>query len=142
MSHPSKRNQEGMDRTIASLEDLPCGLIFTNLVDFDMLYGHRRDVVGYTRALEELDGRLPELLAALMADDLLLITADHGNDPTFDGTDHTREFVPLLAYGPSFVAGRSLGIRTTFSDVAATIASLFDLEWTGPGRSFLEELQT
>lgn len=140
-SHASKNNRQGIERTMQVLKDLPRGLVFTNLIDFDMLYGHRRDVDGYARSLEELDADLPELMASLRPEDLYLIAADHGNDPTFRGTDHTRELVPLLAGGPRFAAGRDLGVRKTFADVAATIADFFAMPWEGPGTSFLPLLR-
>ena len=100
-------------------------LIFTNFVDFDSEYGHRRDVAGYAGALEYFDRRLPELLGKLRTDDLLIITADHGNDPTWHGTDHTREYVPILLYGDGVVAGTNLGRRATFADIAQTLAKRF-----------------
>jgi phosphopentomutase len=102
-------------------------LIFTNLIDFDMEYGHRLDVTGFARALERFDASLPPLLAALSPSDLLLLTADHGCDPTTAGSDHSREYVPLLAWQPGMAAGRDLGTRTTFADLAATIATAFSL---------------
>ncbi len=121
-----------------TLDDQPAGLIFANLVDFDMLYGHRRDPEGYARALEALDARVPEILARMGPDDLLLITADHGNDPTFPGSDHTREYVPILAWRPGARAV-DLGTRRTLADCGATVA-----EWLGvaclEGRSFVGEL--
>src|SRR4029077_19303584 len=140
-SYESKSNQAGIEQTIALLSELSHGLIFTNLVDFDMLFGHRRDAAGYARAIQEFDRSLPRIIAGLLPGDLLLLTADHGNDPTFRVTDHTRDFVPLLAYGRSFASGRDLGVLKTFADVAATLASLFGLDWAGPGERFLEELQ-
>src|SRR5205085_10093405 len=97
---PGKNNDQSIDETIRALRDDARGLIFSNLVDFDMLYGHRRDTEGYARALEHFDARLPEIEAAMRDTDLLIITADHGNDPTYRGTDHTREYAPLLVYGP------------------------------------------
>ena len=98
---PAKNNEQSIDQTINALNADSRGLIFSNLVDFDMLYGHRRDAEGYAKALEYFDKRLPEILDALNEDDLLIITADHGNDPTFRGSDHTREYTPLLVYGKS-----------------------------------------
>src|SRR3989440_2436589 len=102
---PGKNNDQSIDQTIAALRADTRGLIFSNLVDFDMLYGHRRDTEGYARALEHFDARLPEIEGAMRDRDLLVITADHGNDPTFRGTDHTREYAPLLVYGPRARAG-------------------------------------
>ena len=109
----------------------------TNFVDFDALHGHRRDVLGYGQALEEFDAALPALLAALKPDDLLIITADHGNDPTWPGTDHTREDVPILLYGKAFSGGNFLGARETFADIGQTIADYFSLPPMANGTSLL-----
>ncbi|MDP2310526.1 MAG: phosphopentomutase [Pseudomonadota bacterium] len=122
-----------------TLDTQPDGLIFANLVDFDMLYGHRRDPVGYARALEALDARIPELLARLGPEDLLLITADHGNDPTFPGSDHTREYVPVLAWARG-VGAVDLGLRTTLADCGATAGAWLGVECP-EGRSFAEALR-
>ena len=130
---------DGIDRTIDALKRWPTGLVFTNLVDFDTLYGHRSDVQGYARNLEKLDARMPDLLAALRPDDLLILTGDHGCDPSDDSTDHTREYVPLLVAGAKVRPG-SLGDRATFADIAATIAMNFDLKADLPGTSFLKEI--
>ncbi|MCL2420653.1 MAG: phosphopentomutase [Defluviitaleaceae bacterium] len=123
----TKTNIEGIDATIAALkgtfENAEMDLIFTNLVDFDMLYGHRNDVEGYAKALEYFDTRLPEILAAMRPDDTLFITADHGCDPTTDSTDHSREYVPVLAYGTG-IEPRDLGTRGTFADLGATVYAL------------------
>jgi len=135
----SESNANGMEKTLAALELVQSGLIFVNLVDFDMLYGHRLDGPGFGRALEAFDCWLPGLLAALDDDDLLLITADHGCDPTTPGTDHSREYVPLLAWHQRLIKGRDLGERESFADVAATVAEVFDLTWSG-GRSVLAQL--
>ena len=132
-------NAEGMTRTLEALGTVEKGLIFTNLVDFDMLFGHRLDPLGFGRALEEFDGWLPRLLERLEPSDLLLITADHGCDPTTPGTDHSREYVPLLAWHPRLLRGSDLGERDSFADVAATIADFFDVEFP-VGRSVLPEL--
>ncbi|MFD1176286.1 phosphopentomutase [Paenibacillus puldeungensis] len=139
-SHPTKSNQHGIQETLAHLDQDFSGLLFTNLVDFDSLYGHRRDPEGYARALEEFDAALPELLDKVGENDLLVITADHGNDPTHAGTDHTREYVPLIVYGPSLKNPGSLGVRATYADLAATIADNFGVHATEHGRSFLREL--
>lgn len=136
----TKSNMDGVDKTIDALTADFHGLIFSNLVDFDMLYGHRRDPLGYGKALEAFDARLPEIFAALAEDDLLIITADHGNDPTHIGTDHTREYVPLLVYSKSLNRAVDLGIRRTFADVAATIADNFEVQSPDIGNSFLNEL--
>jgi phosphopentomutase len=136
----AKNNDQSIDQTIRALrEERTRGLIFTNLVDFDMLYGHRRDVEGYARALEHFDARLPEIEAAMNERDLFIITADHGNDPTYRGTDHTREYVPLLAYGQSARGGVNLGTRRSLADMGQTIAENFDLKLTA-GESFLAEI--
>ena len=135
----SDGNADGMAKTLSALERLEKGLIFTNLVDFDMLYGHRLDAAGFGRALEAFDDWLPELMGRLRSDDLLLLTADHGCDPTTPGTDHTREAVPLLAWFPGLATGVALGVRETFADVAATLDDLFGLA-SGAGVSFLPEL--
>lgn len=129
-------NLDGMQKTLAALERAGEGLIFVNLVDFDTLFGHRNDLAGYARALEEFDRWLPELWEAMEAGDLLIITADHGCDPTTSSTDHSREYVPLLVWGRGIPAGLHLGDRKTFADVAATIAALFNIHWPGPGEGF------
>jgi phosphopentomutase len=137
----SKGNADGMDRTIELCERMERGIIFNNLVDFDALYGHRRDPAGYYRCLREFDARLATLKARLRPDrDLLMLTADHGNDPTMPGSDHTREYVPILAYGPPSAAGVDLGVRETFADIGATMADVFDLPPLPRGRSFLPAL--
>ncbi|MBP9945585.1 MAG: alkaline phosphatase family protein, partial [Vicinamibacteria bacterium] len=125
--------------TIAALGRWPSGLIFTNLVDFDTLYGHRNDVQGYARNLEALDRRIPDLTAALREDDLLILTGDHGCDPSDESTDHTREYVPLIAAGQRVRAG-ALGDRTSFADIAATLAQNFGLNTALPGDSFLKAI--
>ena len=122
-SHPIKSNIEGMEATIDIARKPGKGLVFTNLVDFDMKFGHRRDVVGYQRALQDFDAQLPTLMSLLREDELVLITADHGCDPIFKGTDHTREYIPVLLAGPA-VKPVDLGIRESFADIAATIAEL------------------
>ena len=137
----SKDNNEGIDHTLAWMATDFNGLVFTNLVDFDMLYGHRRDVQGYAQCLQDFDARLPEILSAMRKDDVLILTADHGNDPTFPGTDHTREYVPLLIFGQSIKAGTDLGTRPTFADIGATIAELLGVKAQLAGNSFLGEIQ-
>lgn len=134
-------NLDGIDKTIEALGKSFEGLVFTNLVEFDSLYGHRRDPIGYGEALEQFDERLPQIMERMGRDDLLVITADHGNDPTHTGTDHTREYVPLLLWSPGLSAHGSLGIRSTFSDLGATIADNFGVNGTGNGASFLHELK-
>ena len=141
-------NTDGIRVLLEQMKSYESGLIFCNLIDFDMLYGHRRDVQGFGTALEEFDRALPLLMAQLKSDDLLMMTADHGNDPTYRGTDHTREYIPLLSYSPSQSAKGSinLGTRTSFADLGATVVHA--LLGTPPsahgaglvGKSFLTEL--
>jgi phosphopentomutase len=133
-------NMAVVDATLEVLGDQAGGLVFANLVDFDMLWGHRRDPVGYAGGLEAFDLRLPEILAALGPDDLLVITADHGNDPCHPGSDHTREFVPVLALRPG-AAGRDLGLRGTLADVGATVAEHLGVGPLSHGESFLGSLE-
>ena len=134
-------NMDGMDKFINILDEDFTGLSFTNLVDFDAKFGHRRDPIGYGDALEEFDARLNEVFAKMHDEDLLLITADHGNDPTYKGTDHTREYVPLLIYSKQLKNYGSLPIRKTFADLGATIADNFSIEMPQHGQSFLNDLQ-
>lgn len=136
----TKDNTDGMDQLAKVVRREFEGMSFLNLVDFDANFGHRRDPQGYGEALEEFDRRLPEILEALGEDDLLIITADHGNDPTFPGTDHTREYVPLLVYSPRFNEGQQLDMPETFADIAATIAENFGVEAPPSGKSFLAKL--
>ncbi|MCD1260728.1 phosphopentomutase [Paenibacillus athensensis] len=138
---PTKSNEDGIEKTLETLRSPFRGLAFTNLVDFDSLYGHRRDPQGYAKALEDFDARLPELMAALGPNDLLILTADHGNDPIHAGTDHTREYVPVLLYSPSLQQPASIGVRSTFADLGATIADNFGVASTGNGESFLHLLK-
>lgn len=137
----TKDNGDGMDKLSEVAAEDFTGLSFLNLVDFDALYGHRRDPAGYAAALEEFDRRLPEVLEKMSSDDLLIITADHGNDPTFPGTDHTREFVPLLAFSPRFETGKELGLGSTFADIGATVAENFSVPMPEFGTSFLSKLK-
>lgn len=137
----TKSNTDGMDQLNKVVRSDFHGMSFLNLVDFDANFGHRRDPIGYGEALEEFDRRLPEVLEALTKDDLLIITADHGNDPTFTGTDHTREYVPLIVYSPRFAAGAELPLRTTFADIAATVAENFGVAAPQFGKSFLSDLK-
>ena len=132
-------NQRGIDLTLQYVETIQQGLIFTNLVDFDMLYGHRNNVQGYSNALIEFDLRLPEIMDAMQNDDLLFITADHGCDPTTVSTDHSREYVPLLVYGKN-IKPANLGIRSTFSDLGQTIADYLNIAPLAHGTSFLKDI--
>ncbi len=133
-------NAEGVERTLELMRQRPDGLVMTNLVEFDSLYGHRRDVEGYARALMEFDAALPDLLMACAPSDQLLLVSDHGNDPTWRGTDHTREHGLLLAYSPG-VPGVDLGTRDTFADVGATVAEQLGVAWSGIGTSFAGRLR-
>jgi phosphopentomutase len=135
----TKSNADGMAKTLAAMDSLERGLIFVNLVDFDMLYGHRNDVEGYARALEEVDAWLPSFEAKLAPGDLAILTADHGCDPTTASTDHSREYVPLLAYGPNSRPGVNLGLRGTLSDIGQTVAANFGTD-IAKGKSFLAEI--
>ncbi len=137
----TKNNMDGMDKFAEVVRRDFHGISFLNLVDFDANFGHRRDPLGYGNALQEFDARLPEITETMTEDDLLIITADHGNDPTFHGTDHTREFVPLIIYSPRFKGGHELALRETFADIAATIAENFNVEAPAFGKSFLNELK-
>ena len=134
-------NSDGMRATIERARTLDGGLVFVNLVDFDMLYGHRRDPLGYRRALESFDRELVALERELRPGDCVLISADHGNDPTFTRTtDHTREYVPILAAGPAIVRGVELGTRASFADIGATVEQALGRDPAGPGRSFWDEI--
>lgn len=134
-------NMDGMDKLLQTLNQDFTGLSFLNLVDFDALFGHRRDPEGYGKALEEYDARLPEVFEKLKDDDLLIITADHGNDPVHHGTDHTREYVPLLVYSKGMNEGKELPVRKTFADIGATVAENFNVKMPDHGTSFLNELK-
>lgn len=129
-------NMDSVDAILDFLSQPGEGLIFANLVDFDMLYGHRNDPHGYAQALEQFDARLPKIQGELRDGDILMLTADHGNDPTTPSTDHSRERVPILVTGPHVRRGVALGTRASFADVAATIAELLGVKWGGAGQSF------
>lgn len=131
-----KDNMDGVDKTLQMMKSHSKGFIFTNLVDFDMKFGHRNDVEGYAKALEEFDDRLPELKEALGDNDVLIITADHGCDPTTEGTDHSREYVPVLVYGKNLKEDINLGTRNGFCDMGKTILDLLDIENDLVGKSF------
>ena len=135
----TKSNADGMEKTLQAMDSLAAGMIFTNLVDFDQLYGHRNDVEGYARALEAVDGWIPSLEARLRPDDLAILTADHGCDPTTKSTDHSREYVPLLVFGKNVKAGVDLGTRQTLSDIGQTVAENFGTTIV-TGESFLSRI--
>jgi phosphopentomutase len=136
----TKNNADGMESTLEAIKDTPEGLIYVNLVDFDQLYGHRNDVEGYARALEEIDEWIPALLEKLTREDLVIFTADHGCDPTTASTDHSREYVPMLAFGKDAQRGVDLGTRASLSDIGQTVAENFSTR-IPRGVSFLKELR-
>lgn len=133
----TQSNMDGVDKTLEWLQEDFEGILFSNLVDFDSKYGHRRDVAGYGKALADFDQRLPELLTALKPDDVLILTADHGNDPAYRGTDHTREYIPILVLGSGIKPGAAIGTRKSFADIAATVSELLGIPATPYGESFL-----
>jgi phosphopentomutase len=137
----TRSNSDGMDKLVEAMKIHKIGLFFINLVDFDMLWGHRNDPNAFAAGLEAFDRRLPELTGLMQNEDVLIITADHGCDPTTPSTDHSREYVPLLVYGGSIAGNRNLGTRGSFCDVGATIAEIFGIKGTGCGRSFAKEIQ-
>jgi phosphopentomutase len=141
-SHPTKSDDDGMDRIESLMATQDHGVIFANLVDFDAVYGHRNDTPGYAANIERFDARLAGLLPRLRQDDMLVITADHGNDPTTPSTDHSREHVPLLVHGKRVKAGVDLGTRSTFADLGQTLAENFGVGRLGNGTSFLREIST
>ena len=136
----TKDNMHGVDETINYIKKDNNGLIFTNLVDFDSKFGHRRNVEGYKEALEEFDARIPEIIDAMKDDDILIINADHGNDPTYKGTDHTREYIPVLVYGKNIKENVNLGIRESFADIGATVADLLNVKMPKHGNSFKKDI--
>ena len=135
-------NEDGMNKLMTTIAKDFKGLCFLNLVDFDAKYGHRRDPIGYANAIEKFDKDLKNVIELLSDEDLLMITADHGNDPTHHGTDHTREFVPLMVYNRNIINGKKIDIRDTFSDVGTTILENFGIKTTLNGKSFLNEIIT
>lgn len=137
----SKSNDDGMIKTIELLNEDFTGLVFVNLVDFDAVYGHRRDPVGYGKCIEEFDVRLGEMINKLKEDDLLILTADHGTDPTYSGTDHTREYVPMIMYSKSLQGNSDLYVGSTFADIGATIADNFNVSGTAIGNSILDKIR-
>jgi phosphopentomutase len=138
-SYPAKNNSEGLEKIIALIKDRKWqGLLWANLVDFDMLWGHRNDIEGYARGLEEFDAALAQIIQALGENDVLIITADHGCDPTTPSTDHSREYVPLLVFGSKVQGGIDIGTRSTFADVGATVAELLGIVPLPTGNSLVE----
>jgi phosphopentomutase len=133
-------NVEGIKATIEAMEENKGDLIFTNLVDFDMLYGHRRNVEGYAKCLMEFDQHLPSILNAMKSTDLLIITADHGNDPSYSGTDHTREYIPILNIGEKVIEGANIGTRESFADIASSIGEALSIPYKGSGKSYYTEI--
>ncbi len=133
-------NMDGVNRTIEYLKEEFEGLLFTNLVDFDMVFGHRNNIEGYAQALKEFDDRLPEIIGCLREDDILIITADHGCDPTTESTDHSREYVPILVYGKKLKKGVNLGTRASFTDLAQTAAEMFGVTHDFKGKSFYKDV--
>lgn len=133
-------NMDGVDKTLEAMRENFTGLIFTNLVDFDSLYGHRRDPEGYGKAIMDLDDRIPEIIAEMKPEDMLIITADHGNDPVHSGFNHTREYVPILIYGKNIKSGYNIGIRKSFADCGQTVSDYLGVEPTKIGQSFLEDI--
>jgi phosphopentomutase len=140
VSYPNKGNDENLERVLDIADADFEGLCYVNLVDTDMIYGHRRDVPSYTQALNDADIQFGQLIEKMRPEDVLIITADHGCDPGFKGTDHTREYIPCLIYGRNLKHGVDLGTRSTFADQAATIAEYFGLDYRGDGTSFLSEI--
>ncbi|MGB8657126.1 MAG: phosphopentomutase [Candidatus Zixiibacteriota bacterium] len=137
----TKNNSDGVDKLVQAVKEFKNGFIFINLVDFDMLWGHRNDPASFAGGLEDFDRRLPEVTDLLEREDILIISADHGCDPTTPSTDHSREYVPVLVQGRSIKSNMSLGVRESFADVGATIAEIFKVKGTGSGKSFLGEVQ-
>ncbi len=135
----TKGNEDGIEKTMEEIKQDTQGLIYTNLVDFDMLYGHRNNIEGYAKALEYFDSKLPEIISNMKETDILIITADHGNDPSTPSTDHDREYVPILVYGEQLKQGIDLGVRTTFADISATILDMFHMPQL-EGISFKNEI--
>ena len=135
-----KNNMDGVDKTLDYMDTINDGLIFTNLVDFDMLYGHRNDPEGYKKALEDFDNRLDEIKSKLKNEDILIITADHGCDPTTSSTDHSREYIPILIYGNNIKQGINIGIRSSFTDIGCTILDYLGINNNIKGTSFLKEV--
>lgn len=136
----TKGNQDGIEKTIEEIKKDTEGLIFTNLVDFDMLYGHRNDIEGYAKALEYFDSKLPIIIEEMKDTDMLIITADHGNDPSTPSTDHSREYIPILIYGKQIKENIDIGTRETYADIGHTILDILDMPLLKVGNSFKKEI--
>ena len=137
----TKNNMDGVDKTLEYMDTIENGLIFTNLVDFDMLYGHRNDPKGYGKAIEDFDSRLNEILPKLKADDVLMITADHGCDPTTESTDHSREYIPVMIYGNNIKKGIDIGVRDSFTDIGKSILDYLEIDNNLKGKSFMDIIE-
>jgi phosphopentomutase len=137
----TKNNMQGVDETLKFMKEDLGGLLWTNLVDFDMKYGHRNDYVGYYNAIKEFDERLPEILETMTEDDILILTADHGCDPTTPSTDHSREYIPILVYGKNVKPGANLGVRRTFSDIGKTVLEYLGVQNDLYGESFWSDIK-
>lgn len=133
-------NEDGIQKTIEEIQKEGEGLIFTNLVDFDMLYGHRNNIEGYAKALEYFDSKLPLIMEQMRDTDMLIITADHGNDPSTPSTDHSREYIPILIYGKQIKENVNIGIRATYADIGETILDVLNMPLLGVGKSFKEKI--
>ena len=139
-NYHTQGNKDGIEKTIHEIKKDTEGLIFTNLVDTDMLYGHRNDVEGYSKALEYFDSKLPEIMKNMKETDMLIITADHGNDPTTPSTDHSREYIPMLVYGKEITEDVNVGIRDTYADISATVLEILGMPKLEVGKSFKEKI--
>lgn len=133
-------NKDGIEKTIEEIQKDTEGLIFTNLVDFDMLYGHRNNIEGYAKALEYFDSKLPIIIENMKETDVLIITADHGNDPSTPSTDHSREYIPILIYGKQIKENVNIGIRETYADIGETILDILNMPLLNVGKSFKNEI--
>lgn len=136
----TKGNEDGINKTIEEIQKDTEGLIFTNLVDFDMLYGHRNNIEGYAKALEYFDSKLPIIIENMKDTDMLIITADHGNDPSTPSTDHSREYIPILIYGKEIKENVNIGIRQTYADIGETILDILNMPLLNVGESFKDEI--
>ena len=134
-------NEHGIDLTIEAIKEDKYDMIFTNLVDFDMLYGHRNNIEGFGKALEYFDSKLPEIMESMKDDDILIITADHGNDPSTPSTDHSREYIPILVYGKNLKANVDLGTRKTYADIGQTLTEFHGIPKMENGESFINEIK-